>query len=60
MYSAAPMLLTRNLFYTAVTRAQKMVILVGKPEVVAAMVENDRHMLRYTGLCMRLEVSRHD
>jgi exodeoxyribonuclease V alpha subunit len=54
VYSAAPMLLTRNLFYTAVTRAQKMVILVGKTEVVATMVENDRHTLRYTGLGMRL------
>jgi exodeoxyribonuclease V alpha subunit len=60
MYSAAPMLLTRNLFYTAVTRAQKMVILVGKTEVVSAMVENDRHMLRYTGLRMRLEALKHD
>ena len=57
MYSAAPMLLTRNLFYTAVTRAQKMVILVGKTDVVATMVENDRHTLRYTGLGMRLGTS---
>lgn len=54
MYSAAPMLLTRNLLYTAVTRAQKMVILVGKTDVIATMVSNDRHALRYTGLGFHL------
>ncbi len=50
LFSAAPMLLTRNLLYTAVTRAQKMVILVGRQDVVATMVSNNRHVLRYTGL----------
>ena len=54
MYAAPPMLLTRNLLYTAVTRAQKMVILVGRSDVVATMVENDRQTLRYTGLGARL------
>ena len=54
MYSAPPMLLTRNLLYTAVTRAQKMVILVGKREVVDTMITNDRQTLRYTGLERRL------
>ena len=54
MYSAAPMLLTRNLLYTAVTRAQKMVILVGKREIVSTMVSNDRQTLRYTGLGLQL------
>ncbi len=50
MYAAPPMLLTRNLLYTAVTRAQKMVILVGRADIISTMVENDRHTLRYTGL----------
>ncbi len=59
MYSAAPMLLTRNLLYTAVTRAQKMVILVGKKDVVATMVANDRQALRYTGLGRRLKGEDH-
>ena len=54
MYGAPEMLLTRNLFYTAVTRAQKMVILVGRQDVVRTMVENKRQMLRYTGLCRRI------
>ena len=51
MCSAAQMLLTRNLLYTAVTRAQSMVILVGREDVVEQMVENNRQTMRYTGLC---------
>lgn len=49
--SASEMLLSRNLFYTAVTRAQNMVILVGREDKVRAMVENNRQSMRYTGLC---------
>lgn len=55
MCSAAQMLLTRNLLYTAVTRAQSMVILVGREDVVAEMVGNNRQAMRYTGLCHWLE-----
>ena len=54
MYSCPPMLMTRNLLYTAVTRAEKMVILVGREEYVRKMVENNRQSLRYTGLAGRL------
>ena len=54
MYSAPPMLLTRNLLYTAVTRAQKMVILVGRKDIVETMIANNRQTLRYTGLEKRL------
>ena len=54
LYNAPPMLLTRNLFYTAVTRAQKMVILVGRAEVAGRMVENARQSRRYTCLRQRL------
>ena len=50
MCSAASMLLSRNLLYTAVTRAQTMVILVGREEIVREMVANDRQTGRYTGL----------
>ena len=50
VYSAAQMLLSRNLLYTAVTRAQSMVILVGREDIVWEMVENDRQSMRYTGL----------
>ena len=55
LYSWAPMLLTRNLLYTAVTRASKMVILVGKAEVLETMVNNNMHTTRYTGLKVLLE-----
>ncbi len=47
---SAPMLLTRNLLYTAITRAQKMVITVGRKRTVEEMVDNNRQTLRYTGL----------
>ena len=50
MCSASQMLLTRNLLYTAITRAQNMVILVGREDVVAEMVANDKQSTRYTGL----------
>ena len=53
-FSAPPMLLTRNLLYTAVTRAQTRVIVVGKTEIIKSMVENNRQTLRYTGLSRRL------
>jgi exodeoxyribonuclease V alpha subunit len=48
--SAPSMLLSRNLLYTAVTRAQSMVILVGREEIVRTMVLNNRQTMRYTGL----------
>ena len=51
MGSSPSMLLSRNLFYTAVTRAQSMVILVGRERVIRTMVENNRQSMRYTGLC---------
>ncbi|MBR5516015.1 MAG: ATP-dependent RecD-like DNA helicase [Clostridia bacterium] len=49
-YNYSPKLLTRNLLYTAVTRAQKMVIIVGSGNVIFGMVDNNRKALRYTGL----------
>jgi exodeoxyribonuclease V alpha subunit len=48
--NATKMLLTRNLLYTAVTRAKRMVILVGSKKNVAMMVENNTHARRYTCL----------
>ena len=38
----------RNLLYTAVTRAKKMLVLVGNREIWDNMAENDRKTLRYT------------
>ena len=49
------MLLTRNLLYTAVTRASARVIIVGRIEVIETMVGNNRESMRYTGLCRRVK-----
>jgi len=49
--SGAYMILTRNLLYTAVTRAKKMVMLVGSAENVAKMVGNNYTKKRHTMLC---------
>lgn len=50
-----PMLMRRNLFYTAITRAKKLVILVGRSEAVWQMVSNDYDAKRYTSLESRLK-----
>ncbi len=48
---SSPRLLTRNLLYTAVTRAKDMVIAVGSQDTIEGMINNDRQIRRYTGLC---------
>ena len=40
----------RNLLYTGITRAKKLIVLVGSAEIFARMIENDRKTLRYTAL----------
>ena len=55
LYHCAPQLLTRNLIYTAVTRAREMVVLVGRRDIIEQMVENNRHDMRYTCLQARLQ-----
>ena len=45
-----PGLLTRNMLYTAVTRAEQLVITAGRAELVSEMVANARTRPRYTGL----------
>ena len=49
-----PLLMTRNLFYTAVTRAKKLVVLVGRESCVARMVSNNQIIRRYSALSRRL------
>ena len=49
-----PMLATRNLLYTAVTRGRKLVVLVGSDKQLQVMVENNRSRERYSGLSQRL------
>jgi len=45
-----PKLHTRNLLYTAVTRAQSMIILISDEECIDYMVQNNEQATRYTGL----------
>lgn len=49
-----PMLMSRNLFYTAITRAKHMVILVGSEKTVFNMTANNSYNKRFTGLAERL------
>ena len=48
-------LLTRNVLYTALTRAKDILILVGNEAVTYAMVENDCQQKRFSGLKLRLQ-----
>ena len=48
-------LLTRNLLYTAVTRARKCVMLIGSSQVIRGMIGNTRTNSRYTSLDERIE-----
>jgi exodeoxyribonuclease V alpha subunit len=47
-------MLQRNLLYTAITRAKKVVVLVGSRKAVSIAVRNDKVSERYSGLLMRL------
>ncbi len=55
MYYCPPMLMTRNLLYTAVTRAKRMVIIVGRSDIPSKMVANNMEVLRYTTLMYRIQ-----
>ena len=50
MSDISQLLCYRNLLYTAITRAKKLIVLVGDPYIFQTMIENDRKTLRYTAL----------
>lgn len=54
VHSGPPMLLSRNLLYTAVTRAKNLVVLVGIPETMNKMIANNKEVNRYSSLDIRL------
>lgn len=61
VHSGPRMLMTRNLIYTAVTRARLCVCLVGNPDTFQGMVDNEMEQRRYTGLKERiLEVKKEE
>lgn len=49
------MLLTRNLLYTGVTRAKKLLIILGENQVVEYMIQNVDSKKRNTGLLYKLQ-----
>ncbi|NLB21690.1 MAG: ATP-dependent RecD-like DNA helicase [Clostridium sp.] len=57
LFMGPPMLLNRNLIYTAVTRARQMVVLVGDQRALQFMINNDRSTERYTSLGFRIKKS---
>ena len=51
----APMLLTRNLIYTAMTRAKKLLIVIGAQSTINYMINNNTTRHRNTGLKFKLQ-----
>ncbi len=54
VYFGPEMLLNRNLIYTAITRAKELVVLVGIPEALYKMIDNNRQIDRFTQLDKRI------
>ena len=50
LYNNPPQLIYRNLLYTAVTRAKRLLIIVGSSNTLYRMVENNKKALRYSAL----------
>lgn len=55
LVSGVPMLMTRNLLYTGVTRAKKCVCIVGRKEMFGAMIANEDQHKRFSGLKWHIE-----
>ena len=59
LLNSNPLLFTRNLLYTAVTRAKKLVVIIGDEKTIDKMIDNDLIYNRYSGLsaAIRMQVS---
>lgn len=55
MFNAPQRLLSRNLLYTAVTRAKRLLVMVGREEMVQQMVDTPNATRRYSGLKARVK-----
>jgi len=49
-----PLLMNRNLLYTAITRAKQFVVIVGQKKAIQFMISNNRSFKRYSGLKWRI------
>jgi len=56
LLNSNPMLFTRNLLYTAVTRAKKLVVIIGDEKTIQKMINNDLIYNRYSGLSSALNM----
>lgn len=54
-FMGPPMLMNKNIFYTAITRAKKLVVLVGQPKAISYMVNNKNSVERYSSLKYRMQ-----
>ncbi|WP_138203901.1 ATP-dependent RecD-like DNA helicase [Haloimpatiens lingqiaonensis] len=54
MFMGPPMLMNKNLLYTGITRAKKLVVLVGTVKALHFMINNDRSFERYSSLSWRI------
>ena len=54
-WNSSPYLLSRSILYTAITRARELLIIAGREETIATMVQNAKTGRRYTGLKLRLQ-----
>ena len=52
---SAPVLLTRNLLYTGITRAKKLLIVIGSEKILKFMIQNIDSKKRNTGLEYKLK-----
>ena len=55
MYPGPKMLMSRNILYTAITRAKSCVCLLGHPKVFLEMLHNEQELKRYSGLAKQLQ-----
>ena len=56
VFSGPQILMTRNLLYTAVTRARNIVVIVGSENSMYDMINNEREALRFSGLSEKLQL----
>ena len=54
-WNGSQYLLNRSVLYTAITRARELLVIVGREETIAVMVQNGKVSKRYTGLKLRLQ-----
>ncbi|MCX7749816.1 MAG: ATP-dependent RecD-like DNA helicase [Clostridia bacterium] len=54
IYQGPQILMTRNLLYTAITRAKSLAVLVGSEDALYEMINNEREALRFSGLADKI------